>query len=102
MSFSLERFGWDGVTVPAELKDIGRHLPTAVNLKLLRNPQTMGGAEVYFPFNFFHKGPEKYMPAYMKDVKLNDGGYATAHHHRCCDISTVIKRDSSRNMIRAH
>jgi serine/threonine protein kinase len=102
MSFSLERFGWDGVTVPAELKEIGRHLPTAANLKLLRNPQTMGGAEVYFPFNFFHKGPEKYMPAYMKDVKLNDGGYATVYKGKRAIFKQEVDEHTSNVLLQKH
>jgi hypothetical protein len=76
MAFSLERFGWDGITVPAELKNIKDHLPNSNHLKLLRSPQLMSGIEVYFPHTFFHKGADKYMPAYIKDTKINDGGYA--------------------------
>lgn len=95
MSFSLERFGWDGITVPAELKEISNHLPTAANLKLLRQPQLMSGTEIYFPYAFFHKGAEKYMPAYMKESKINDGGYASVYKGKRAIFKQEVDEHSS-------
>jgi len=93
MAYSLERFGWDGITVPAELKEISKHLPAAANLKMLREPQIMSNTEVFFPYNFFHKGGEKYMPAYMKDAKINDGGYAKIYGGR----RAIFKQEKDNN-----
>ena len=80
--FALERFGWDGLTVPADLKEISKNLPTASHLKVLRPSQSLSGVDVYFPYNFFHDGAEKYMPAYIKETAINDGGYAVIYSGR--------------------
>lgn len=100
MAFALERFGWDGLTVPAELKNICHHLPTAANLKLLRQPQIMCGAEVYFPFNFFHSGTEKYMPAYMRESKINDGGYASIYKGKRAIFRQEVDEHSSNVLLK--
>lgn len=82
MAVNLEKFGWDGLTVPAELCKITSALPTAQHLKILRSPQLMEGADVYFPYRFFNNGTERYMPAYIKEAQINDGGYAAIFQAR--------------------
>jgi serine/threonine protein kinase len=78
----LEKFGWDNITIPSKLSDVVNHLPNVNHLKILRPSRRMSGADVYFPYRFFTDGTHKYMPAYIKEEQINDGGYAKIYRVR--------------------
>jgi serine/threonine protein kinase len=78
--YNLCNFGWDDVTIPANLSNICRFLPKWNQLKILRNPQLLNGHEIYFPHHYFHAADgSEYMPALEKGSVHNDGGYAVIY-----------------------
>jgi hypothetical protein len=74
--YDLSSFGWDDCKIPINLVDICRYLPNWRHLKVIRAPQIISGARVYFPFKFFESNGVAYMPAFMKGDTVDDGGYA--------------------------
>jgi len=77
-SLSLQRFGWDGLTIPSNLANLCKHLPKWNQLKTLREPQALGRHEIYFPHRYFYDtSGVPYMPAIEKGVLHNNhGGYS--------------------------
>jgi serine/threonine protein kinase len=76
---NLTEFGWDGVCIPANLSNICQYLPKWNAIKILRDPQSHGKHEVYFPHNyFFDLSGSAYMPAIEKgDLHNDNGGYSS-------------------------
>lgn len=74
----LTQFGWDGIVIPGNLKDLCKYLPKWNQLKTLRNPQTLGSHSIYFPHTYFYDvSGSPYMPALEKNELFNDdGGYS--------------------------
>lgn len=81
-SYDLSPFGWEGCTIPMDLKDVCKHLPSWKNLKTLRKPQVLSGFELYFPHKMFKTGENIYMPGYIKGDIDDDGGYAQIYKSR--------------------
>ena len=81
--FNLTNFGWDGCTVPSNLVDLCKHVPTWKDLKILREPVILNGFQVRFPVKFFvDSESDKYMPAFIKSEQIDDGGYAQIYKGR--------------------
>ena len=79
-SLDLCHFGWDGCTIPTDLKDICSHLPTWKNLKTLRNPLITTKKELHFPWKFIKNADgENCMPCYYLGSAIDDGGYANIY-----------------------
>ena len=74
--YDLSSFGWDGCKIPIDLVDICKYLPNWRHLKVIRPPQMLNGALVYFPVKYFESRGRLYMPAFMKGETVDDGGYA--------------------------
>jgi serine/threonine protein kinase len=76
MSIALDEFGWEGLSIPEDLTTVCLSLPSVKDLKVLRSRQSFHGTDVYFPRKFFSLNGEKYMPAFIKEAPLAEGGYA--------------------------
>jgi hypothetical protein len=81
-SYDLSPFGWDACTIPTNLREVFKHLPSWTDLKVLRNAQTLSGYAVYFPYKFFTNQSELYMPGIIKGDTEDDGGYAQIYKGR--------------------
>lgn len=77
-NINLTQFGWDGVSIPANLSNICKYLPKWNQIKVMRDPQIHGHHYVYFPHFYFHDlSGAPYMPAIEKGELHNDnGGYS--------------------------
>ncbi len=82
----MTQFGWDGISIPANLSNICRYLPKWNQIKILRDPQIHGHHEVYFPHLYFHDiSGNSYMPALEKGELHNDnGGYSQIFKAQRC------------------
>ena len=76
----LCHFGWDGCTVPTNLKNICDKLPGWKNLKIMRSPIEMEGRNIYLPYKFIRDSHgRECMPGYFFQDIVDDGGYAIIH-----------------------
>lgn len=82
MALDLSPFGWDGLSLRYDLRDLAHSLPTWRHLKVLQDEPT---ASLRFPNGAF-TSPDvsgSYMPAYAKGTVLNaKGGYSTIYKVR--------------------
>ena len=81
-SYDLSPFGWDGCSIPTDLHDVCKYLPSWIHMKILRNPQQLNGYELYFPYKYLKHGTDEYMPGYIKGDIDDDGGYAQIYKAR--------------------
>ncbi len=81
-SYDLSPFGWDGCSIPTDLQDVCKYLPSWKHMKLLRKPQQLNGYELYFPYKYLKNGIDEYMPGYIKGDIDDDGGYAQIYKAR--------------------
>lgn len=74
----LTQFGWDGLSIPANLTNVCKYLPKWNKLKCLRDVANIGHHLVHFPHHYFHDiSGTAFMPALVKKELHNDhGGYS--------------------------
>jgi len=74
----LTQFGWDGLSIPANLTNVCKSLPKWNKLKCLRDTALIGHHLVHFPHHYFRDaGGAVFMPALVKKELHNDhGGYS--------------------------
>lgn len=83
MDLDLCHFGWDGCTVPADLKNICAHMPTWRNIKTLRAPIATEGRDLFFPWRYIKNvEKEQCMPCYCLGAITDDGSYAHIYRGR--------------------
>ena len=84
MNFNLTTFGWDGLIIPSNLKQICKYLPKWTQLKFLRDSCIVGEHQLYFPHTYFHDASgNPFMPAFEKcELINNNGGYAEIYKGR--------------------
>lgn len=84
VDFNLTVFGWDGLSIPSNLKQICKHLPKWSQLKFLRDACIVGEHQLHFPHAYFHDtSGTPFMPAFEKGELINDnGGYAEIYKAR--------------------
>lgn len=74
----LTQFGWDGLVIPGNLKELCKYLPKWNQIKTLRNAAAQGRHYIHFPHQYFYDiSGAPYMPAIEKGELENDnGGYS--------------------------
>jgi serine/threonine protein kinase len=84
VDFNLTVFGWDGLSIPSNLKQICKQLPKWTQLKFLRDACIVGEHQLHFPHAYFHDASgTPFMPAFEKVELINDnGGYAEIYKAR--------------------
>lgn len=98
-NINLTQFGWDGVSIPANLSNICKYLPKWHQIKTMRDPQIHGRHVVYFPHFYFHDlSGAPFMPAIEKGELHNDnGGYSAVYRAQRCiykpegDLSGAVR-----------
>jgi serine/threonine protein kinase len=79
----LCQFGWDGCIIPTNLKEVCKHLPSWRHLKTLRPLQSYEGTDIYFTWKYIKdKHGGQFVPAYLKGILDDDGGYAFIYKGR--------------------
>jgi serine/threonine protein kinase len=82
MALDLSPFGWDGLSLRYDLRDLAQSLPTWSHLKVLEDEPT---TSLRFPNGAF-TSPDvsgSFMPAYTKGTVINTkGGYSTIYKVR--------------------
>ena len=96
-AISLVQHGWDGCSIPANLKNLLDNLPTWKHLRILRPPEYHGGVQLYFPWDACYDASGTcYMPAIEMGKLLGEGAYGKVYKARRSQFRPVNEKKFER------
>jgi len=96
---SLVQHGWDGCSIPANLKNLLDNLPTWKHLRIMRSPESHSGVELYFPWNACYDDSGMcYMPAIEMGKLLAEGSYGKVYRARRSQFRPVNEKKFERSI----
>lgn len=96
---SLVQHGWDGCSIPANLKNLLENLPTWKHLRIMRPPESHSGVELYFPWDVcYDTSGICYMPAMEMGKLLAEGTYGKVYRARRSQFRPVDEKKFERSI----